>query len=155
MKQFLKILVGVVILGVIGFCVYGVLPEYPQNLVKSLVQPVINSQAKERISAVKNLKNSDVDATYQTILESHTNNNFWVYEINEATGVETVTFYGSGAHISVKELKGHEDMLYTSCQVKFEFVITGNKVEIIAYIDGEKQDDDVKGLMIQQLLAGN
>lgn len=155
MKQFLKVLIGIVVLGVIGFCVYSVLPEYPQNMVKSIVQPIIDSHAKERITAVKNLQNQDLKSTYQTILESNTTNSFWVYEANEVTGTEIVTYYGSGAHINIKEVKGHEDMLYTSCQVKFEFVITGNKVDITAYIDGEMQDDDVKELMIQQLLAGN
>ena len=45
-------------------------------------------------------------------------------------------------------------MLYTSCQVKFVFTITGNKVDITAYIDGEMQDDAVKELMIKQLFEG-
>ena len=155
MKQFLKVLVGIIILGVIGFGVYTVLPEYPHDFVKSFVQPVVNSQAKERIKAVQNLYNQDVKAVYKDILEKHTKNRFWVYEINEGTGTETVTFYGSGAYINVSDIDNHDEMLYTSCQVKFEFVITGNKVEIFAYIDGEVQDDAVKELMIQQLLEGN
>lgn len=154
MKQFLKIVLGIVILGVIGFGVYSVLPEYPHDFVKSFVQPVVDSQAKERINAVKNIFNQDLQSTYGSILESHTKNRFWVYDLNEATAAETVTFYGSGAYINIEGIADHNEMLYTSCQVKFVFAITGNKVEITAYIDGEMQDDAVKELMLKQLLEG-
>lgn len=155
MRQFIKVLICVVILGAVCFGVYTVLPSYPQSFVKSLVQPIVNEQAKTRINAVKSLYNSDVDATYEQILELHTANPFWVYEIDEATGTETITFYGTKAYINIKDLKDHNDMLYTSCQVKFTFTITGNTVNITAYIDGVAQDDVVKELMIQQLKNGN
>ena len=154
MKQFLKVLVGIIILGVIGFGVYTVLPEYPHDFVKSFVQPVVNSQAKERNKAVQNLYNQDVKAVYKDILEKHTKNRFWVYDLNETTATETVTFYGSDAYINIEDIADHDEMLYTSCQVKFVFAITGNKVEITAYIDGEMQDDAVKELMLKQLLEG-
>lgn len=154
MKQFLKVLIGIVILGAIGFGVYSVLPQYPHDFVKSFVQPVVNSQAKARIDAVKNIFNQDIQSTYRTILESHTKNRFWVYDLNETTATETVTFYGSDAYINIEDIADHDEMLYTSCQVKFVFTITGNKVDITAYIDGEMQDDAVKELMIKQLFEG-
>ena len=153
MKQLGKVLILIVILGAVVFGIYMVLPEYPQNFMKSFVQPVVNSQAKARINAVKNLKNKDVDATYQEILEHYTNTSCWVYE--QGTGFETVTFYGKGASINIKEVKDHEDHLYTSTAVKFEFIITGNNVKINAYIENNLQDEVIRDLMIRQLATGS
>lgn len=48
MKGFLKVIIWIVILGAICFGVYMILPEYPQNFVKSVVQPMVNSQAKQK-----------------------------------------------------------------------------------------------------------
>lgn len=152
MKQFMKVLIWVVILGAVVFGVYMVLPEYPQNFMKSFVQPVVNSQAKTRISQVKALRNEDVNATYQEILERYTNTSCWVYE--QGTGVEKVTFYGKGATINIKEVPDHEDHLYTSTAVKFEFIITGNNVNINAYIEDKPQDEVIRDLMIRQLYGG-
>lgn len=152
MKQFMKVLIWIVILGAVLFGVYAILPEYPQSFMKSFVQPVVNSQAKTRIDQVKALKNADVNATYQDILEHYTNTSCWVYE--QGTGFETVTFYGKGASINIKEVPDHEDHLYTSTSVKFEFVITGNNVEIKAYIQENLQDDVIRDLMIRQLYSG-
>ena len=155
MKQFLKVVIGVIILVAICFGVYTVLPDYPHNMVKSFVQPVVNKQAKARIDAVKGLVNKDLDAGYQKILESHTTTYFWVYDLDEATGTETVTFYAKGAHINIKDIPDHEDHLYTSCGIKFEFKISGNTVNITAYIENQPQDEVIKELMLQQLLRGN
>lgn len=152
MKQFTKVLIWIVILGAVLFGVYVILPEYPQSFMKSFVQPVVNSQAKTRIAQVKALKNADVNATYQDILEHYTNTSCWVYE--QGTGFETVTFYGKGASINIKEVPDHEDHLYTSTSVKFEFIITGNNVEIKAYIEENLQDDVIRDLMIRQLYSG-
>ena len=152
MKEFVRVLIWVAVLGGILFGVYTVLPEYPHNYVKALVQPVVNAQAKKRILQVKNLKNEEMDALYQNILEKNTRNTCWVYE--EGVGIETVTFYGSGATINIKDLENHDNHLYTSTLVKFEFVITGNSVDITAYIENQAQDDEVKELMIQQLYQG-
>ena len=152
MKQFMKVLIWIVILGGVVFGVYTVLPEYPQNFMKSFVQPVVNSQAKTRINQVKNLKNKDVDATYQDILERYTNTSCWVYE--EETGFETVTFYAKGARINIKDVPDHEDHLYTSTSIKFQFVITGNNVKITAFIGDKAQDDTIRDLMIRQLCSG-
>ena len=152
MKQFMKVLIWVVILGAVVFGVYMVLPEYPQSFMKSFVQPVVNSQAKTRINQVKALRNEDVNATYQEILERYTNTSCWVYE--QGTGVEKVTFYGKGATINIKEIPEHEDHLYTSTSVKFEFIITGNNVTINAYIEEKPQDEVIRDLMIRQLYGG-
>ncbi|MCM1178940.1 MAG: hypothetical protein NC347_01695 [Clostridium sp.] len=152
MKQFTKVLIWIVILGAVLFGVYQILPAYPQSFIKSFVQPVVNAQAKTRIEQVKALTNKDVNANYQTILEHYTNTSCWVYEQNGAT--ETVTFYGKGASINIKDVKDHEDHLYPSTAVKFEFVITGNNVEIKAYIEDNLQDEVIRDLMITQLYAG-
>lgn len=152
MKQFMKVLIWVIILGAAVFGIYLVLPEYPQNFMKSFVQPVVNSQAKTRINQVKALHNSDVDATYQDILEKYTNTSCWVYE--QGTGVEVVTFYGKGATINIKDIEGHEDHLYPNAYVKFEFIITGNNVTIKAYIQDVLQDEVIRDLMLRQLFNG-
>ena len=152
MKQFMKVLMWIVILGAVVFGIYTVLPEYPQSFMKSFVQPVVNSQAKTRINQVKALRNEDVNATYQEILERYTNTSCWVYE--QGTGVEKVTFYGKGATINIKEIPEHEDHLYTSTSVKFEFIITGNNVTINAYIEEKPQDEVIRDLMIRQLYGG-
>lgn len=152
MKQFGKVLIWLVILGGILFGVYMMLPEYPQSFVKSIIQPVVNSQAKERIIQVKNLKNDDLNTTYQKILENGTKNTCWVYE--EGVGIETVTFYGTGATINISDVKDHDDHLYTSTNVKFEFVIKGKSVDIKAYIGKDAQDDEIKAVMLQQLFQG-
>lgn len=152
MKQFMKVLIWIVILGAVLFGVYTLLPEYPQSFMKSFVQPVVDTQAKTRIEQVKALKNKDVDASYQEILEHYTNTSCWVYE--QGTGNEIVTFYGKGASINIKDVPNHEDHLYPNTAVKFEFVITGNNVEIKAYIEDNLQDETVRDLMINQLSAG-
>lgn len=155
MRQFLKVVIGIIILAGICFGVYTVLPEYPHNMVKSFVQPVMDKQAKVRIDEVKNLVNKDLEATYQKILESHTTSSFWIYDANEAAGTETVTFYAKGAHINIKDVPDHEDHLYTSCGVKFVFAISGKTVNITAYIEKEAQDEVIKEVMFKQLLSGN
>ncbi|MDE6433322.1 MAG: hypothetical protein K2L07_03760 [Lachnospiraceae bacterium] len=152
MKQFMKVLIWIVILGAVLFGVYTILPEYPQSFMKSFVQPVVDAQAKTRIEQVKALKNKDVDASYQEILEHYTNTSCWVYE--QGAGNEIVTFYGKGASINIKDVPNHEDHLYPSTAVKFEFVITGNNVEIKAYIEDNLQDETIRDLMISQLYAG-
>jgi len=154
MKKFLKVLMWIVILVVICLGIYTILPNYPKNFVKSFVQPVVNSEAKARINAVKNLTNQDVDATYEMILEPNTSLSFWVYEKNETDGTETVSFYGNGAYINIEGIEDHNDMLYTDCSVKFDFVIKGNTVKINAYIDNVAQDDVIKEVMIEQLKNG-
>ena len=69
MKNFLKTLLWIVIIGAVLFGIYYVLPEYPQNFIKSFVQPIVNSEAKTRIQQVQNLAVEGVDGqTYKTVL---------------------------------------------------------------------------------------
>ena len=139
MKQVLKVLMWIVILGAVCFGIYLILPEYPHDFVKSFVQPVVNSQAKTRITQIQTLNNQDVNANYKDILEKSTGMSCWVYETREEEpGVEYVIYRGNGATINIKDVEGYNDMLYTSCVIKFEFKISGNNVEIIPYIDGTK-----------------
>ena len=55
MKQFLKALLGIAIICGIGYGVYMIVPEYPHNIIKSVVQPIVDVEAKLRIEQVKNL----------------------------------------------------------------------------------------------------
>lgn len=147
-----KVIIWIVVLIAVLAGVYLILPEYPKSVVTSVFQPVINSQAKLRIDQVKSLENSGLKANYETILEGKVKTPTWVYE--SAGTVEKVTFQGSGATINIKDVEDHEDFLYQDCVVKFEFVISGNKVDIYAYIDGELQDDVIKDYMLGQLYIG-
>lgn len=153
MNKFFKTLIWIAILAVAGFLIYSILPEYPQSVIKGTFQPVVDTQAQVRIDQIKVLTNKDLKSTYGTILESHTKMPAWVYKQEGAT--ETVTFYGGGASLNLKDIPDHEDRLYTSCVVKVEFIINGNDVKINTYVEGNLEDDVVKDIVFQQLLAGN
>lgn len=142
MKKFVKVLVWIVIFGAVCFGVYSVLPEYPQNFVKSFVQPIINSQAKTRIKQVQNLAVEGMDnVNYKTVLEKNTGVSCWTYETNDSEpGVEYVIYNGKGAGINLKEYTDYNGKLSTSSVIKFEFKITGSNVEIYPYVDGEKMN---------------
>ena len=102
MKNFLKTLLWIVIIGAVLFGIYYVLPEYPQNFIKSFVQPIVNSEAKTRIQQVQNLAVEGVDGqTYKTVLEKNTGMSCWVYETREEEpGVEYVIYMGNGASVN-------------------------------------------------------
>lgn len=138
MKGFIKAVVWIVIVVAALVGVYFVLPEYPQDFVKSIVQPVVDAEAKVRIEQVQSLLVKELDnASYKTLLEGKAKNPCWAYEKDENTGVETVTFHGRGYSINLKEWREYNGVLSTSAAVKFEFVITGGKqVDVHAYVDG-------------------
>ncbi len=167
MKGFVKVLVWIVILAAVCAGVYMLLPEYPKSVVKSIVQPVIDSEAKSMISQVQALTDKDLgNATYKTILESKTKNPCWVYETREAEpGIEYVIFYGRGVSINLKDWQDYGGMLSTSATVKFEFKITGKKsVDILPYVDGKlmnikdgthvEQNDKIKLDILTQMYSG-
>lgn len=166
MKNFVKVLVWIIILAAVCFGVYLILPEHPQAVVKSVVQPLIDANAKARIEQVKSLTNRDLNnASYRTILEAKTKNPSWVYEAREEEpGVEYVTFYGRGVSINLKDWSDYQGMLSTSAAVKIEFKITNGSVEILPYIDGKpmyikdgahvEQNDKIKLDIFSQLYSG-
>lgn len=167
MKGFLKVVMWIVILGAILFGVYMILPEYPQNFAKSIVQPIIDSTAKAKINQVKALTNKDLNnQTYQTILENKTKSKCWVYETHEEEpGIEYVLFYGRGVSINLQDYADYNGKLSTSATVKIEFKISyGTNVEITPYVDGVKmniqdgkhvdQNNKIKLAIFQQLYNG-
>lgn len=166
MKGFVKVLVWIIILAAVAFGVYMVLPEFPKAAVTSVVQPIIDSNAKMRVDQVKALTNRDLDnVTYQAILEAQTKNPSWIYETKEEEpGIEYVTFYGRGVSINLKDWEDYHGMLSTSANVKVQFKITGGNVEIYPYIDGVlmniqdgkhvEQNDKIKLDIFKQLYAG-
>ncbi len=138
MKGFLKVVVWIVILAAVAVGVYFVLPEYPQAYVKSMFQPMTDAVAKAKIEQVQKLINKDIDnASYKTIFEAQTKNPCWVYEKDEASGTEYVTFRGTGISLNLKDYEEYSGKLYTNASVKIQFEIVSNKVEIHPYIDGE------------------
>lgn len=155
MKRVSKVVIWFLILFALLFGVYTVVPEYPHNLMKSIFQPIFDEMAKTRIDQVKNIKNNDVDAIYGDILGKNTRTQVWVYNKQNENGHESVCFYGRGAYINIKDVPDHDDYLYTSTSVKFEFeILDGKNVEIHAYIEGKPQDDVIRDVMIRQLYTG-
>ena len=137
MKGFLKVVVWILVLAAICVGVYFVLPEYPQSFVKSVFQPMTDAVAKSKIEQVQGILNKDLgNASYKTILESKTKNPCWVYAKDEVTGEESVTFYGRGVTINLKEWQEYQGMLSTSASVKVVFEIDGQQVNIHPYVDG-------------------
>ncbi len=137
MKGFIKAVVWIVIVVAALVGVYFVLPEYPQDFVKSIVQPIVDAESQVRVQQVQSLLVKELDnASYKTILEAKAKNPCWAYEKNEETGVETVTFHGRGLTINLKDWTEYSGLLSTNATVKIEFVITGGKqVDIHAYVD--------------------
>ena len=137
MKGFVRGLIWFLVFVAVLVGVYFALPEYPQSVVKSTFQSTIDAAAGTRIAQVQNMTNADLgDITYKTILESQTKNPCWVYKIDEMTGVETVTFYGRGVAINLKDYEEYQGKLSTGAMIKIEFVITGQQVQIHPYVDG-------------------
>lgn len=165
MKKFLKVVLWIIIIGGVCTGIYMVLPEYPQDFIKSFVQPIVNSTAKMRIEQVKNLPADGLEGvTYQTALEKNTGMSCWAYEKDETTGIEYVRYRGNGGSVNMKDYADYNGKLYTSCSVMFEFKITGNSVEIYPYLDGTKmniedgkhveQNKQVRQIIVQQLYGG-
>ena len=138
MRGFFKVVIWIVVLIGVLVGVYFILPEYPQSVVKSVIQPITDAQSQVRIDQVKGLTVKDLDKlTYQTLLETKAENPCWVYDIDETTGVETVTFFGRGYQINLKDWTDYNGMLSTNATIKFVFEITnGSNVKIHAYVDG-------------------
>lgn len=137
MKGFIKAVVWIVIVVAALVGVYFVLPEYPQDFVKSVIQPIVDAESQVRVQQVQSLLVKELDnASYKTILEAKSKNPCWAYEKNEETGVETVTFHGRGLTINLKDWTEYSGLLSTNATVKVEFVITGGKqVDIHTYVD--------------------
>lgn len=165
MKGFVKVLIWIVVLAAICVGVYFVLPEYPQSMVKSIFQPMVDSEAKSMISQVQSLTNKDLDnASYKTILEAKTKNPCWVYNKDETTGEQSVVFYGRGISINLKDWTDYEGVLSTSASIKMEFKISGRNVEILPYVDGKlmsikdgahvDQNDKIKLDILSQMYTG-
>ncbi|MBR1598289.1 MAG: hypothetical protein IJ661_05145 [Lachnospiraceae bacterium] len=143
MKQFLKVVFGIVILAGVLYGIYIVVPEYPHNMIKSFIQPITDAHAKMRIEQVQNMSVGIKELeglTYKMAVEKNTGMSCWVYEQDELTGNEVVKYYGKGAAINLKDFPDYNGKLYTGAVVKFEFVISGNNVEILPYVDGVKMN---------------
>ncbi|MBQ9984261.1 MAG: hypothetical protein IJP29_06685 [Lachnospiraceae bacterium] len=164
MRGFLKVVIWIVVLIGVLVGVYFILPEYPQSVVKSKIQPITDAQAKARIEAVQGLTVKDLDgATYRVLLETKAENPCWVYEIDETTGVEKVTFFGRGYQINLKDWTEYNGMLSTNATIKFEFEITnGSNVKIHAYVDGtlmeiadkQKENEKIRLDILTQAYTG-
>lgn len=165
MKGFVRVLIWIVVLVAICVGVYFVLPEYPQSVVKSLFQPMVDSEAKSMISQVQSLTNKDLDnASYKTILEAKTKNPCWVYNKDKTTGEKSVVFFGRGVSINLKDWTDYQGVLSTSASVKIEFKISGRNVEILPYVDGKlmsikdgkhvEQNDKIKLSILSQMYTG-
>ena len=142
MKGFFKAVVWIVIVVAALVGVYFVLPEYPQDFVKSVIQPIVDAESQVRVQQVQSLLVKELDnASYKTILEAKSKNPCWAYELDEETGVETVTFHGRGLTINLKDWTEYSGLLSTNATVKVEFEITGGKqVDIHIFVDGQQME---------------
>lgn len=140
MKGFMKVVLWIVVVVAACVGVYFVLPEYPQDYVKSVIQPIINAESQVRVAQVQSLLVKELDnASYKTILEAKAKNPCWAYEKDETTGVETVTYHGRGLTLNLKDWTEYSGLLSTNATLKIEFVITTvngqSKVDIHPYVD--------------------
>jgi hypothetical protein len=122
--------------------------------------------AKSKIEQVQGLICNDLDdkPSYKTVFESQTKNPCWVYEVDEATGTEYVTFRGTGISLNLKDYEEFGGMLYTDASVKIVFEIVGNKVDIHPYIDNtlmeindgkhSEQNKEIRKDLFDQLYGG-
>lgn len=137
-KVFGKIGAVVVVIGIL-FLIYAfALPEYPQSIIKGIVQPKINATADARIQEVKNAQCKDVDGlTYDQIF-ANVEGSCWIYETPEKSvdGAEHVIFYGKGVSVNLKDWPDYNGgLMYTSTSIKMDFVIRGNNFELVPYVD--------------------
>lgn len=136
-----RILTVLVCVGVLYVIYAYVLPEYPQSIIKGLIQPRINSTANTRIQEVKNQKCKDVDdLTYEQVF-ANVEGSCWVYVTPEKStdGAEHVIFYGENVSVNLKDWPDYNGgLMYTSTSVKFDFVIRGNSFDVVPYIDDFK-----------------
>ena len=136
-------------------------------MIKSFVQPIVNTQAKVRIQQVQNIPVGikELDGlNYKTAIEKNTGVRCWVYDTDEVTGNEIVRYYGKGAAVNVKDFTDYNGKLYTGAVLKMEFIISGNKVEVIPYLDGvrmniddgahEEKNKEVLNSIVSQLYNG-
>ena len=153
MKKLINVVIAIVVIIGVGFLVYQILPEYPQNFVKSFIQPLTDSEAKLRISQVQGIRYDKLDnATYKTILEKYTSQPAWVYEKDGTT--EIVTYYGRSATITIKDVEGHEDHFYIKEPIKAVFKISGNNFTMDFYVKEILFDDALKEVALEQLYSG-
>ncbi len=170
MKDILKKIVAILVIVAIFVGIYFILPEYPQNYVKGMVQSVADVEAKAMIDKVKQLPCKDVDNhSYEEVLTKNTTTGCWSYLSAEdsSDGYARVYYYGRGASVNLKDWPDYGGMLYTSAIVKVEFKIVDKNVEIYPYIDDLKnpvyiddkgvhfqQNGDIKKDIFQQLYNG-
>ena len=155
MKKILKKIGTVLVIIAVLVGIYFILPEYPHNYIKGVVQSVTDVEAKAMINKIKNLHCKEIDNhTYEEILTKNTSSGCWSYlsAENSSDGYARVYFYGSGASVNLKDWPDYGGMLYTSAIVKVEFKIVNENVEIYPYIDDLKKPKyiDDKGEHFQQ-----
>ena len=158
MKGFMKVLIVLVIVGILGFVVYSALPEYPHNKIRSYGQKQFQPETQVKIQETQALVNPSLDADYKTILESHTNSKVWVYDKDSTAGTEQVTFYGTGAVIDLKEVMAEDGAFYSDAKVKVVFLTDAEgKLSVDVYLNGEDTpvDKNIKSVIFTQLLNGN
>ncbi|MGN0438918.1 MAG: hypothetical protein ACI4F4_10380 [Lachnospiraceae bacterium] len=133
-----KIATVVVAIGIL-ILIYVLLPEYPQSMVKGVVQPIVNATAKTRIENVKNATYKELELNYGAIFEN-VSGSCWVYQSPEQSvdGAEHVTFYGNDVSVNLSDWEmenGEKGLLYTGAGIKIDFVIRGNNFDVVPYVD--------------------
>ena len=155
MKQLVKFIITMLIVAAIGYGFYTLLPEYPQAMVKSIIQPHIDDVAKQKIFEQKNEKEKNTKTEYGVLLFDWGNTNIWVYENLEEENKEVVTFYTTGVSINLGELPNNKEIFYSEASVKIEFIKDNNKTknnkQVIMYINGNEVDKETKNYILESI----
>ena len=155
MKKIIKFIITILIVAAIGYGFYTLLPEYPQAMVKSIVQPYIDDVAKQKIFEQKNEKEKNTKTEYGVLLFDWGNTNIWVYENLEEENKEVVTFYTTGVSIDLGELPNNKEIFYSEASVKIEFIKDNNKTknnkQVIMYINGNEVDKETKNYILESI----
>ena len=155
MKKLVKFIITMLIVAAIGYGFYTLLPEYPQAMVKSIIQPHIDDVAKQKIFEQKNEKEKNTKTEYGVLLFDWGNTNIWVYENLEEENKEVVTFYTTGVSINLGELPNNKEIFYSEASVKIEFIKDNNKTknnkQVIMYINGNEVDKETKNYILESI----
>ena len=155
MKKLVKFIITMLIVAAIGYGFYTLLPEYPQAMVKSIIQPHVDKVAKQKIFEQKTEKYKKTKTEYGVLLFDWGNTNVWVYENLEEENKEVVTFYTTGVSIDLGELPNNKEIFYSEASVKIEFIKDNNKTknnkQVIMYINGDEVDKETKNYILESI----
>lgn len=150
MDKFMKVVIALIIVAVLGFVVYCLLPEMPKKWVDAKFQVMTDEDAKTTIESIQNATLKDhPDVTYKTLLEDQTSFPIWYYTVEGEEKI--VEFIGSGATFKITD-NGDDNIIATDAELRIIFRIQPNgSFAMNLYVDGELQSDEYKMAILDRL----